>query len=330
MKPLVSVLLPVYNGEAYVRDAIESVLAQDYPHYEFIIADNASTDDTPSIINEYSGDKRVKIIRNEKTIPRLENFNLVFASANPESSWFKFIGDDDRLLDGCLREMVSAAERFSKVGLVCSQYYNGNTLVTGAIAKDLEIIKGSVILRKMLVEPTARSTIFSPASLLISPAVYREMGGFRTDLLHADAELFYRILNKYDLVYIHKPLTAIGYHSASGQAESTKSGHTFAEAYLIRYHHLKFYDNVRLTPLEVEKVKNNLVNDSVGFMLARLARGDLKNALRHLFTIPLTAVYHLPLSLLYFIFLALKKLVRHEPINMLRTSLPPDRENDSV
>lgn len=312
-----SVLLPVYNGEAYVREAIESVLAQDYPNFELIIVDNASTDATAKIIADYSDDGRIKVIRNPQTLPRLDNFVKAFASASAESSWFKFIGDDDRLLPGCLKEMVAAGEKDGHVGLVCSQYYNGEDLVTGAVPEDVTVIRGAQILRKMLLDPKARATIFSPTAVLISPEVYREMDGFRTDLLHADAELFYRILNKYDLAYIHKPLTCIGYHSASGQAESTASGFTFAEAYLIRYHNLKLYDNVKLNRFEVEKIKNNLVNDSAGFMLARTAKGDFKTAFGHLAAIPLSAMYHLPLSLIYFISLAVKKIIRREPINLL-------------
>lgn len=317
MNPLVSVLLPVYNGESFVRDAIESVLGQSYANFEFIIVDNASTDQTAVIIADYSDDGRIKVIRNSKTLPRLENFAKAFASASEGSSWFKFVGDDDRLLPDCLAEMVRAGEQHNNIGLVCSHYFNGEIRVTGALSENEELICGPIILRKMLLDPLARSTIFSPTSVLISSRAYWEMGGFRTDLLHADAELFYRILNQYDLAYIHKPLTCIGYHSGSGQAESTVYGFTFAEAYLIRYRNLKLYDQVKLNVWEVEKIKNNLANDSTGFMLARLAKGDCKAAFGHLAAIPLAVVYHLPLSLAYFTLRAIKKLIRREPFNLL-------------
>jgi len=314
---MISVLLPVYNGEAYVRQAIESILAQDYEPFEFVIVDNASTDGTAAVIEDYKNDRRVRVIRNKETVPRLFNFRLAFDAAAPESRWLKFVGDDDSLLPGCLDEMVRAGERGERIGLVCSYYYNGEQLVKGAVPEGIELISGPKILAKMLVEPEARSTIFSPATVLIPGAVYRETGGFRTDLLHADAELFYRILNRYDLAYVHKPLTSVGYHSDSGQALSTLSGDTFSEAYLIRYKNLKIYDNVKLNRWQVEKIKNNLVNDSVGFMLACLARGRFKIAMKHLGQIPLSALYHLPASLAYFVWLALGKLFRGEPIRLL-------------
>jgi len=293
-------------------------VAQDYPNFEFIIVDNASTDNTPAIISEYASDRRLKVYRNEKTRPRLENFVRAFELAAPESCWLKFIGDDDRLLEQCLSEMIRAGEEGENVGLVSSYYYDGDRLVTGILPQEQEWVEGSEFLRRLLLEPAARSTVFSPASLLVSHRAYREMGGFRTDLLHADSELFYRILNHYNLAFVHRPLTVTGFHGASGQAGSTASGHTFAEAYLIRYRNLKLYDRIRLRAREKERIKFNLVNDSVGFMLSRLVRGDFKTAFSHLKRIPAAAFYHLPLNLGYFLVLGVKKLIRGEPIRLFQ------------
>lgn len=320
MQSLVSVLLPVFNGEATLREAIESVLEQDYKPFELVIVDNASTDGTAKIIDGYKNDERVRVVLNDYTLPRLDNFVKAFHSASRESSWLKFIGDDDRLLPGCLGEMVQAGEEAGgaeQVGLVSSHYYDSDRLVTGILPPETGSVNGPQFLRRLLLEPEARSTIFSPASLLVSHLAYHELGPFRTDLLHADSELFYRILNYYDLAFVHKPLTVTGFHGESGQAGSTAMGHTFSEAYLIRYDHLKEYDNVRVSALEVEKIKLNLVRDSVGFMLARLAGGQWGLALGHLIKIPLKAWHHLPLGLGYFAWLAIKKLIRREKIRLL-------------
>lgn len=316
MEPLVSVLLPVYNGEAYVRGAIESVLAQDYANFEFIITDNASTDGTAAIIAEYSADDRIKVYRGEKTIPRLDNFVKVFSLASAESRWLKFIGDDDRLLPQCLSEMVAAGERIANTGLVTSHYFDGERLVTGAVDPGTKEIHGPSFLRRLLLESAARATLFSPASLMVAHRAYRDLGPFRTDLLHADHELFYRILNSYNLAFVHEPLTVSGYHSESGQAGSTARGITFEEAYLIRYRQLPLYDQVKLKRVEVEKIKLALVIDSVGFMLARLARRDYKTAARHFRKVPVGAIYHLPLALGYFLGLAVQKLLKGERVKL--------------
>ncbi len=317
LSSLVSVMLPVYNGAAYVRSAIESVLKQGYEKFEFIIVDNASTDGTAAIIGEYSFDSRVRIISNRATVTRLDNFRIAFNAASPASKWYKFIGDDDQLLPGCLAQMICAGEKYRNVGLVTSWYYNGENLVKGVIGDGDELISGPAILKRLLVEPGARAAIFSPASVLIAPEAYHVLGGFRTDLLHSDAELFYRILNQYDLAYVYKPLTAIGYHGSSGQALSTVSGDTFSEAYLIRYYNLKKYDRLKLKRAEVERIKNNLVTDSVGYILARIARKDYLAALRHIKKIPFSAFYHLLPACFYFLQLTLKKIWRREPIRLL-------------
>lgn len=320
MQALVSVLLPVFNGETTLRAAIESVLEQDYDLFELVIVDNASSDRTADIIDQYKVDRRVRVVRNERTIPRLDNFVKAFGTASRESRWLKFVGDDDRLLPGCLKEMVRTGEEAGgpeQVGLVSSHYYDSDRLVKGILPPGTGMVKGPQFLRRMLLEPEARSTVFSPASLLVSHRAYRDLGPFRTDLLHADSELFYRILNRYDLAYVHEALTVTGFHGESGQAGSTTMGNTFSEAYLIRYHHLKIYENVRMSAMEVEKIKLNLVKDSVGFMLARLAGGQWGLALGHLKKVPCKAWYHLPLALGYFAGLALKKLTRREKIRLL-------------
>lgn len=310
-----SVLLPVYNGEDNLKYAVESVLDQDYQDFEFIIVDNASSDNTAKIINDYSKDKRVKVFTNEVTIPRLENFIKVFTLASPDSKWLKFIGDDDRLLPSSLSEMIRVGEKqggAEKIGIVSSYHYIGDQLQEGFLPAGQEHLVGCQILRKLLLEPRTRVALYSPASILVSHKAYREYGPFNSELLHADSELFYRILNNYDFAFVHKPLTVTGYHSASGQAKSTEKGDTFREAYLIRYKNLALYNNLSLSVLEVERIKFNLVNDSTGFILARLAGGNYKMALDHLAEIPVKAMYYLPVSMIYFIGLGIKKIIRGE------------------
>lgn len=62
--PGVTVLLPVYNGEAYLREAVDSVLRQTYPDFELLVIDDGSTDGTPDILRSYE-DPRLRVVRNE-------------------------------------------------------------------------------------------------------------------------------------------------------------------------------------------------------------------------------------------------------------------------
>ncbi|MFW6383201.1 MAG: glycosyltransferase family 2 protein, partial [Nanoarchaeota archaeon] len=66
-KPKVSVLMPAYNSQDYISDAIESILSQTYTDFEFVIIDDCSTDDTWKIIKKYAkNDKRIKAFKNVK------------------------------------------------------------------------------------------------------------------------------------------------------------------------------------------------------------------------------------------------------------------------
>ena len=76
--PKISVGIPVYNGEKFVRKSIESVLRQTYGNFELIISDNASTDSTSDICTEFSTkDSRIKFVRQDKNMGGIWNFNFV-------------------------------------------------------------------------------------------------------------------------------------------------------------------------------------------------------------------------------------------------------------
>ena len=100
--PRVSIGVPVFNGQVYLRRALDSMLAQDYQDYEVIISDNASTDDTAEIAREYAArDSRFRYFRNESNLGAAPNFNRVFELSRGE--FFKWLSCDDE----CHPEMLS-------------------------------------------------------------------------------------------------------------------------------------------------------------------------------------------------------------------------------
>jgi glycosyltransferase involved in cell wall biosynthesis len=95
-KPLISILMPAYNCEKYVGEAIESVLQQTYKNFEFIIIDDCSTDNTWKIIQKYSRkDKRIKTFRNEKNLNRPKSRNKLLSLITEKSSYFLWMDSDD-------------------------------------------------------------------------------------------------------------------------------------------------------------------------------------------------------------------------------------------
>jgi len=108
--PKVSIGLPVYNGERYVAQAIESILAQTYQNFELIISDNASTDRTEEICRRYAEhDSRVHYHRQSQNLGAAPNFNRVFELSNG-SKYFKWAAHDDWIAPTYVEECVRALE----------------------------------------------------------------------------------------------------------------------------------------------------------------------------------------------------------------------------
>jgi glycosyltransferase involved in cell wall biosynthesis len=107
--PRVSIGLPVYNGENYLSEAIESVLQQTYADFELVVSDNASTDRTGEICRDYAAsDSRIRYLRNQENIGAPKNYDLVWA--NSSGRYFKWLAHDDRLKPGYLAATVPALE----------------------------------------------------------------------------------------------------------------------------------------------------------------------------------------------------------------------------
>src|SRR5262245_31427219 len=103
--PRVSLGLPVYNGEGFLRQALDSILAQTFEDFELIISDNSSTDSTPAICHDYkAADARIRYLRNESNRGVAWNHNRVFALSTGE--YFKWCAADDLIapeyLSACL------------------------------------------------------------------------------------------------------------------------------------------------------------------------------------------------------------------------------------
>src|SRR5947209_4731653 len=129
-EPLVSVVIPVYNGADYLRECIESVLAQTYRNWDCTIVDNCSTDSTPAIANEYAEkDRRVKVARNQRLLPIIENHNHTIRQISAVSKYCKMLFADDWLYPSCIEQMVSLAEKHKPVGLVGGYTMDGKSVL---------------------------------------------------------------------------------------------------------------------------------------------------------------------------------------------------------
>jgi glycosyltransferase involved in cell wall biosynthesis len=107
--PVVSVGIPVYNGENYIAEAVHSVLSQTFGSLELIIQDNASTDRTGEICRQFqSQDSRVRYFRNPRNLGAAPNYNLAYNMAR--GKYFKWLAHDDRITPTYLEATTKALD----------------------------------------------------------------------------------------------------------------------------------------------------------------------------------------------------------------------------
>ena len=114
--PLVSIGLPVFNGEKSLAQALDALLKQDYTNLEIIISDNGSTDRTSEICGEYlKKDSRLKYHRSEENLGAIWNFNRVFELSS--GKYFMWAAHDDLRKPSFVRACVKRMEQWLYVSL---------------------------------------------------------------------------------------------------------------------------------------------------------------------------------------------------------------------
>ncbi len=190
VKPLVSVLMPAYNVEEYVLEAIESILNQTYEKFELIIIDDCSTDDTwQTIQKSMRKDNRIKADRNEMNLGRPETRNVLLDLISKQSKYYLWMDSDDVLADDCLMAKVN--------------YLEGNETLSG-VGSSIEYVDKN--LNKLFVKKYPRtyeeimkrvfiSSPFSQGGFLLR----KEVSKYRYNLEYLvcqDYELWFRLLDK--------------------------------------------------------------------------------------------------------------------------------------
>ena len=140
-QPRISIGLPVYNGARYLREAIESILAQTFTDFELIISDNASTDSTPEICQEYAAqDRRIRYCRNPHNIGASQNHNRVFELSIGE--YFKWAGHDDICQSEYLERCVEVLDSQPSVVLCYSKsvIIDESSQIIGEVFDNLHLI----------------------------------------------------------------------------------------------------------------------------------------------------------------------------------------------
>ena len=221
-QPLVSVVTPVYNGESYLSECIESVLAQTYANWELIIVNNFSTDRTLEIAEQYKArDARIHIYETEELISAIENHNFVVSKISPDSQYCKILHADDWMFSECLAQMVDVAVSNSTVGVIGSYCLAGEKVRCDGLPYPGSLISGHEICRLTLLGKVY--PFWSPSSTMIRSDLVRKREYFyKLSGLHADVEMMYEVLQECDFGFVHQVLTYNREHSDSETSRLAK------------------------------------------------------------------------------------------------------------
>ncbi len=216
---LISIVMPVYNGEKYLREAVESVIAQEFTNWEMILVNDCSTDDSPAIMAEYqSKDKRVRVIHNETNQKLPRSLNIGFAQA--KGNYFTWTSDDNRYKPQALREMLQYMETHREVGLVFADmdYIDENGAKTGFVSREAQEIWSSNCVG---------------ACFLYRRKTAETVGGYDAELfLVEDYDYWLRIAKQYPVA--HLPRCLYEYRNHGGSLTQTKAKKIEQQLYRLR------------------------------------------------------------------------------------------------
>ena len=215
-EPLVSVVTPVYNGAAYLAACIESVLAQRYTNWEYIIVNNGSTDASLAIAQAYAAqDARIRVHDNQEFLRAMPNWNHALRQIAPESVYCKVVHADDWIFPDCLARMVEVAVAHPSVGLVGAYRLNEDVIDLDGLPYPSPVTPGRTICRLSL-QQEPLYLFGSPTSLLIRSDLIRKRPTFYDEtLIHADTDVCFRLLAESDFGFVHQVLTYTRRHNES-------------------------------------------------------------------------------------------------------------------
>lgn len=204
MDDLISVVLPVYNGERYLRESIESIIAQSYQNWELLILDDCSTDNSADIAIEFTKkDSRIHYYKNETNLRLPRNLNKGFSLA--KGSFLTWTSDDNRFKPEALKKMRQA--------LVSNraQFVFASCRIIDSQGKEIEYIMVNDLSKKKLVGMNSVGACF-----MYTRKAYEQTGEYNPDLLYVeDFDYWQRLYARFGAVTVNEILYEYRWHDGA-------------------------------------------------------------------------------------------------------------------
>lgn len=223
METLVSICVPVYNGELYIKKTLEMILRQEYNNMEILVSDNASEDRTVEEIVKIR-DSRLRLIKNETNIGMGGNWNSLIREARGD--YLMIVCADDFLLPGAVKEKAMILDANPDVNIVFSASYvmneNGKKLIRRRPFIGSRKLEAKKTQQNLFIK---RNFFAEPTNNMLRREAMLKVGDFDSNLWYMiDCDYWLRMLNTGNAYYIDKPYSGfrISASSATGSSLSGK------------------------------------------------------------------------------------------------------------
>lgn len=227
--PLVSITVPVYNGARFLRECLDSALAQTCADWELLVVDDGSGDDSAALARDYARrDRRVRIHVNDRNLGLVANWNRCVELAR--GAWIKPLFQDDRLEPECLDHMLAAA-RPTELLVVTRRTIDFDRGLAPAMRRAYDPFLSRITLRGVfggveridgprfaanMVERPKLNCIGEPSTLLVHRSAFERFGRFNPALINlAGWELAARVAVHAGISYVDEALATIRVHAGS-------------------------------------------------------------------------------------------------------------------
>jgi glycosyltransferase involved in cell wall biosynthesis len=265
-QPLVTIVTPVYNGEQYLVDCIQSVIRQTYENWQYLVVDNCSTDSTAAIASRFAkSDGRIHFIHYDEFVDVISSSNRALRHVSECSKYSKVLCADDWLFPECIEQMVALGEKHPSVGIIGAYTLRddgrnarvefeglpyGRTVVSGREVCRWHLLGGHYFLG-------------NPTSVLFRANLVRRAESFYPNSReHADVSVFYDCLRTTDFGFVHQVLTYERVHEAALGTEAKRHS-TYEGSHLLD---VRNYGPAYLTEMEVKKRLDELLDDYYGLL----------------------------------------------------------------
>jgi GT2 family glycosyltransferase len=279
VQPLVSIIVPSFNGAKYLREAIDSLLAQTYANLEVIVLDDASTDDTPEIVADYAG--RITYVRQPKNLGQFENVNDGIRRAKGEliAAWHA----DDLYLPTIVEAEVAYLERHPEVGAVFASdiFVDADGREYGRIALPPEVcgerpLDYATVLNTLL---TYKNRFLVCPTAMVRRSVYADVGLFRPSQYRntSDLEMWLRIARRYPIAILESHLMKYRHFHGTSSSQTYHRLRTAPEnIFFIVDEYLAEGGRALATPTALDSFEAHRSEDRLMAAISHYIKGEMR------------------------------------------------------